>query len=200
MAFAVNAYVEARQAAGADVPVLDIALGLANYVIGALLAAFLLAWLPTRINGYGLLWAAPLSILLVFACRSHDATLPSSLADFASGAATSYPYLAAMTVAAFALVGTWCICALLGDPHRRAARLGRTAWLIGGAAMLPLISAFGWFAGAVDPATGSVTKVSIAWPWYAPVGALTALVFGYVLADARRDRTEADNTKSDSMP
>jgi hypothetical protein len=32
---------------------------------------------------------------------------------------------------------------------------------------------------------GEPVKVSIAWPWYAPIGGFTALVFGYLLADRR---------------
>jgi Na+/proline symporter len=197
MAFAVNAYVEARQAAGDDVPVLDIALGLANYVIGALFAAFLLAWLPTRINGYGLIWAAPLSVLAVFASRSHDPTLPSGLVDFLGGAVASYPLLATVSLAALLLVASWLVAVLMGDRDWRRRRLWRTPWMLAGAALLPLLSAYGWFAGPVDTSTGEATRLSIAWPWYAPLGGLTALLFGYVLADPRSP--SANTTEMDTQ-
>ncbi len=66
-AFGVAAYKESTA-----VPILDLALGLASYIVGGLFAAFLLAWLPIRINGRGLLWAAPLGVLVVFATRFHE--------------------------------------------------------------------------------------------------------------------------------
>jgi len=72
MAFAVNAYITARQARGLDTPFLDLALGLASYVLGALLAAFLLAWLPLKRDAYGLIWSAPLSVFAVVATRFHE--------------------------------------------------------------------------------------------------------------------------------
>jgi Na+/proline symporter len=62
----VDGYIRGRAAAGLDTPLLDLALGMTNYVVGALLAAFLLAWLPLKINAFGLLWSAPLSVVTVF--------------------------------------------------------------------------------------------------------------------------------------
>ncbi len=73
MAFGIDWYVTEMNSRGKDVPFLDLALGLASYVVGALLATFLLAWLPTNKNGYGLIWAAPLSVFMVWASRFHDA-------------------------------------------------------------------------------------------------------------------------------
>lgn len=75
-AFVVDAFKDAT-----GVPILDLALALASYIVGGLFAAFLLAWLPVRVNGRGLVWAAPLGVLAVFACRFHD--------DWASGPAAS---------------------------------------------------------------------------------------------------------------
>ena len=70
-AVAIDRYVEGQRATGRDVPLLDLALGMTNYVVGTLLAAFLLAWLPLRVNAYGLVWSAPLSVAMVFAARFH---------------------------------------------------------------------------------------------------------------------------------
>jgi len=51
---------------------LDLALAMAGYTGGALLAAFILAFAPLRVDGSGLAWSAPLSLLAVFAMVWHD--------------------------------------------------------------------------------------------------------------------------------
>ena len=71
MAVAIDGYVEAQKAKGNEILFLDLALGLANYIIGTLFAAFLLAWLPLGKDGYGLIWSAPLSVFCVVATRFH---------------------------------------------------------------------------------------------------------------------------------
>ena len=38
-----------------------------------------------------------------------------------------------------------------------------------------------------DLDAGRPAQVPIAWPWYAPLGGAFALVFGYLLADPKRD-------------
>jgi hypothetical protein len=42
-----------------------------------------------------------------------------------------------------------------------------------------------------DVDAGEPVKVSIAWPWYAPIGGGFALVLGYLLADRREDEAAA---------
>ena len=71
MAVAIDGYVEAQKAQGNEILFLDLALGLANYIVGTLFAAFLLAWLPLGKDGYGLIWSAPLSVFCVVATRFH---------------------------------------------------------------------------------------------------------------------------------
>ena len=51
--------------------VLDLALAMAGYTGGALLAAFFLAFLPLRPRPRGLAWSAPLSVMTVFAVVWH---------------------------------------------------------------------------------------------------------------------------------
>ena len=51
---------------------LDLALAMAGYTGGALLAAFILAFTPLRVDGSGLAWSAPLSLLAVFAMVWHE--------------------------------------------------------------------------------------------------------------------------------
>ena len=186
--FGVNAYVEASRAAGHDVPFLDLALGLASYVIGALFAAFLLAWLPLRINGYGLIWSCPLSVVAVFASRSHDASLPAGVSQWASGAIGEHLFLTVVTAAAVVLLASWVAAALANEPARRGKRLVKTVWIVLGGAWIVWLTSKGYFQGEPDPATGVFEKISIAWPWYAPLGGMTALIFGFLLAD-RTERT-----------
>lgn len=160
-AFGIDAYVEAMKSQGREVLLLDLALGLANYVVGSLLAAFLLAWLPLGVNAYGLIWSAPLSVFMVLAARFHD---------------TWTVYLCAGVAAA--LLVSWVVAALF--QRRRGALLARTGWLIVGCALLFLTTEYLWFAKV-----GSDVQAPIAWPWYAPIGGATAFVFGYLLAEKR---------------
>ena len=163
-ALGVHAYIETRQAAGLDTPFLDLALGLGSYVVGGLLAAFLLAWLPLRVNAYGLIWSAPLSVVTVFAARFHE------------------PWAQRMCWGAAAvLVVTWIAAAVLSDPTLRRWRLLRVGWLVAGCGVM--VAATYWFWFDVDG-----VKTAIAWPWYAPIGGAVALVWGWLLADSRTSR------------
>ena len=122
-AFVVDAFKDAT-----GVPILDLALALASYIVGGLFAAFLLAWLPLKINGRGLVWAAPLGVLAVFACRFHDTWA-----------------IAACGVGTAALLITWLARAGAGDPARRPRRLARTPWLALGCVLVLLIAWRGYF-------------------------------------------------------
>ncbi|MEM8875120.1 MAG: hypothetical protein AAGD32_12790, partial [Planctomycetota bacterium] len=139
-----------------ELPILVVALGLASMVQGGLFAAFLLAWLPLNINGRGLVWAAPLSLLCVASLRFQE------------------PWAnVTMWVASGILLATW-IGTSFTDPWRRNVRLLKTPILVAGCAVLMLISYFGNFAGE-----------ALAWPWWALVGGIVAFVWGYLLADKR---------------
>lgn len=162
VALLINRYVEGQRLAGRDVPLLDLALGLGNYVIGTLLAAFLLAWLPLRVNAYGLIWSAPLSVAMVYASRFH----------------TPAAQVICLTVGGV-LIGSWVLVAVLGDSIYRKRRLARTPWLLAAGGLLWLTSRFLLFDGPGGEA------VPIAWPWYAPLGGATAFIFGYLLADTQ---------------
>ena len=160
-ALAAAAYVDHQQALGRDVPLLDLALGLASYVIGGLTAAFILAWVPLNINARGLLFSAPLSVVCVWAARFHGPT----------------PRTVCVAVGALLLLA-WLITAALGPPILRSARLCRPP-LAALAAATPL---------AIERllvfTTADGTPAPIAFPWYAPLAGLVAGVFGYLLADA----------------
>ncbi|MEM9881925.1 MAG: hypothetical protein AAF800_03275 [Planctomycetota bacterium] len=153
-AFAVDRFKDAT-----GVPILDLALGLASYVVGGLFAAFLLAWLPVRVNGRGLVWAAPLGVLAVFACRFHE------------------PWaVAACGVGVGGLVVTW-VATLSRE------RLGKTAWLLVGGGLVMALAWRGYFVEVNE--AGEAVRVPVAWPWYAPLGAAVSLTFGYLLADRK---------------
>lgn len=176
MAFAVNAYITARQARGLDTPFLDLALGLASYVLGALLAAFLLAWLPLKRDAYGLIWSAPLSVFAVVATRFHETW-------------THRLCLAVGGVLLLAWLIAWACRAKRVCPRATAVK---TLWLISGCAALVMVSLFGYFDGGLRETIGpdgtlimQQIKTPVAWPWYAPIGGAFALVFGYVLAYPR---------------
>ncbi|MEO0586593.1 MAG: hypothetical protein AAF078_03045, partial [Planctomycetota bacterium] len=184
MAFAVNAYVLFEQSRGNDVPFLDLALGIASYIVGTLLAAFLLAWLPVKITGYGLIWAAPLSIFMVYASRYHDVALAGSVDVPIDGLGDLYHLTLCGVVGAVLLI-TWVVAALAGPAERRGVRLAKAGWLLLGCVALLAMTAYGYF--EVDKtSTGDLVPVTISWPWYAPLGATTALLFGYLLADPRK--------------
>ena len=184
MALLIHGYVEARKAAGEEVLLLDLALGLTSYIVGALLAAFLLAWLPLRVNAWGLIWSAPLSVFTVYASSRHDETT----------------FWLCAAIGAF-LVLTWIAAALLSRKGLRLRRLYRTPWLLVGVALMLLVWWRLWFV-KVDVQTGApvmemtreglaqVKRYAIGWPWYAPIGGLVAFVFGYALADRRSSETE----------
>lgn len=173
-AIGIDSYVESQQAAGQSVYLLDLALGLASYVLGTLIAVFLLAWLPAGRNAYGLIWAAPLSVFAVVAARFHE----------------TWTWRLCLAVSLILLV-SWIVAAVFGADDQRQRRLINTIWLLCGCTILLLITHFMWF-GEIDAQTGdllmdedTVKKIAIAWPWYAPIGGCVALVFGYLLGDPR---------------
>ena len=173
VAIGLDAYTDSQKAAGRDVLFLDLALGLANYVLGTLLAAFLLAWLPLGKDAYGLIWAAPLSVACVLASRFHEPWTESVCGGVAC-----------------VLVGSWIIAAACQGSERRGVLLAKTIWLIAACALMLVIVWYLQF-DQIDSTTGEVVDtVPIAWPWYAPLGGTVAFVFGYLLGEPRQTTTE----------
>ena len=137
--------------------ILDLALAMAGYTGGALLAAVLLALLPGGRGGRGYVLSAPLSVLAVVAVAWHESWTPGVL-------------------------GTAGV-ALAAIPLWRAAR-GRLLvrqvmmQLLLLAALLAVIL---WVAehGSLPPSPGSDLAGSLPWPWYVPVGTLVAWLGAY---------------------
>ncbi len=162
-AVAAGWYKDHQDAAGNDVPLLDLALGLASYVIGGLTAAFFLAWLPLRINARGLLFSAPLSVACVWAARFHG----------------NDPMKVCIGLGVIFVVA-WIAASLAGRPDLRRPRLFRLPVVLLAAATPLLIERYLWFGFNEEG-----LPVVIAWPWYAPLAGLVAGIYGYLLADER---------------
>ncbi len=144
-----------KEASGVDV--LNLALALATYTAGPLLAGFLLAFWPLRVNARGFLFAAPLAVFTVLATAWHTA--------WAGWACVG---------AGVVLLGLW------GAGCRDARRFfWKWAGLLGGVCLMLAVWRWGYFVR-----DGGVK--SVAWPWYAVVGALVAFAWGWGLADRTR--------------
>lgn len=158
VAFVIGAY---KSSFG--IPILSLALGIASWTTGALLAAFLLAWLPLGINGRGLAWAAPLSVACVVSLRFANLEWWKSTAWVFAGV----------------LVVSWLVAALVEAGPLLLRRLLQLPILLLGCGLLLWLSRNAFFLRQGTPQP-------LAWPWWAMVGMITALVFGYLLADPRR--------------
>jgi hypothetical protein len=134
---------------------LDLALAMATYTAGALLAGFLLAFLRLCIDGRGFLWSAPLSLLFVLACAWRQ---PWAWHACIWGGAV--------------LCATWLW-------WNRRAGIARTIVLLAGLGVLLLVQRELAF-----ERDGKV--VSLAWPWYAPIGCTVAFAFGWALSGRQR--------------
>ncbi len=177
MAVVIDVYVRTEEAKGNEVLFLNLALGLSSYVIGSLLAAFLLAWLPTKKDAYGLAFSAPLSLFVVFASRFHE------------------PWAQTLCwIVCGVFIFVWLVCAqeLPSLAKRRPVTFAKTGWLLLACGILMAMTYFLKF-GLIDSQTGlavlddeGLPKIaSISWPWYAPIGGTIAFVFGYLLANPR---------------
>jgi len=145
--------------------ILDLALAMAGYAGGALLAGFLLAFLKLNIDGRGYCFSAPLSLFVVFAVVWHQ------------------PWAHAVCwVGCVALLITWLV-ALIRSRNDVSPRDGlKTLYLLIGIVLCLWLSYFGYWPGPVHLQTGEPTIQTIAWPWYAPIGSTVAFVLGYLLA------------------
>jgi len=152
--------------------ILDLALAVASYTGGALIAGFFLAFLPLRIDGRGFSWSAPLSVLTIFAVTSHQ--------EWAATLGLSPPALCLWA----GVVGLLLWIALRVRTDRSAgvssARLAvQTVALAAGFLLTWWIARDLWWPGA-DGA-----RRVLAWPWYLPLGSVVAFLYGWLLARPR---------------
>ncbi len=146
--------------------ILDLALAMAGYAGGALLAGFFLAFLPLRVDGRGYMFAAPLSLLCIFALIWHQ--------DWAQWVA-------------LAGGGVWLLCWIAiegaGPREQRTVLPQPLRWLamLAGFGLLLWISRYGYFTNE----NGDIATV--AWPWQTPLGSVIAFAWGYLLAGRREE-------------
>lgn len=168
VAFAIEVYKSSF-----SIPILPLALGIASWTTGALLAAFLLAWLPLRINGRGLVWAAPLSVACVISLRF---------------ATVDWWINTAWAISAI-LSASWILAALVDGGPRLWRRLLLTPVLLAGCGLLMWLAHHAYFQRGAD-------RLPLAFPWWAMVGTFIAGVFGYLLAD----RQPRESARGDALP
>jgi Na+/proline symporter len=145
--------------------ILDLALSMAGYAGGALLAGFALSFLPLRIDGRGFMYSGPLSVLCVFAMIWKQ----------------DWTHYVCWAGAALLLV-SWVPHFLRADLQARDAFA--TLALLAGLVLLLWLSYFGYWEGPPD-ADGTPAHLTVSWPWQVPFGSLIAFVWGYLLARPR---------------
>lgn len=170
--------------------ILNLALSMAGYAGGALLAGFLLALLPLRIDGRGFLWSAPLSVMFIFAIVWHHSW------------AQIVCWSAAILILGLRLWPIGRRLVLDATPSGMERRedqqpiIGKDdvrdiLLLMFGLGLMLLINYFGHFgADEVDPVTGDILEYrTLAWPWFIPVGSTVAFVWGYLMSGPARPDT-----------
>jgi len=166
----------ADAATGKFPQILNLALAMAGYTGGALLAGFLLAFLRLKIDARGFLWSAPLSVLMVVGLVWHE------------------PWAHRLCwIGAVVILVTWfwhLACANHASIKRLAKSPGKPvlpiAWqtliLILGAALMLYANYFGYLGIKDNPNDGNLEYITVAWPWFTPIGSVVAFVWGYLLA------------------
>ncbi|MGE3180837.1 MAG: hypothetical protein AB7N71_04345 [Phycisphaerae bacterium] len=155
--------------------ILDLALAMASYTAGALLAGFALGFLRLGIDGRGYMYSAPLSVLTVFALIWHD--------DWAN----TFCWVGGALLLVFWLTLMFRLPQATFEP-------GKTLILLAGIGMMLLISYYGWWTDV--NADGKVVRKIIAWPWQTPIGSLVAFIWGYLLARPKTDAQDVSGPVS----
>lgn len=146
---------------------LDLAMAMSAIAGGPILAALLLAFLQrggdrgAARGAAGYLWAAPLGLATITFAIWHGPTAYATSWWVAGGL-----FLAWLT---------------LGLPRRRHPYAAiQTIWFGFSLFLVTRVAEVGDF-DVVDATTGAVRSASIAWPWYAPIGALVTLSYSFLL-------------------
>jgi len=152
IAFAISCDYIARSYAD----LIQFALAMAAYTYGALLGTFFLAFLPTRRDGGGLIWAVPLSMLTIFALNWHQA-VPQWLVLF---------------------FGAFLIIQALRSRHLRLRKILYVSPIV---ILIVLINLT--IIGYTPP--GEAVYITVAWPWQFPIGTILTFVVGYLLGNKK---------------
>jgi Na+/proline symporter len=145
--------------------ILELALTMATFTQGALLAGFALALLAPRVGGSGFLWSAPYSVLFVYALAWHDER-SRLICQYAS----------------IAFVLAWFFRRTIGDlksgePVKRS--LGQLLLVVIAACVLCWLQRHGQFASERNEHADQEWVFSaLAFPWYVPVASTLAFALG----------------------
>ena len=141
--------------------ILDLALAMASYTGGALLAGFLLSFLPLKTDAEGYAVSSVLSVLVVFAVTSHQAW----------GARLGVSPTLIVQCAGAALIFYWWVTT-------RERSLKRALALLIGVCGACLLAAH----GVLRPEEISGEARVLAWPWFIPLGSTVAFVWTLLLS------------------
>lgn len=144
--------------------ILDLALAMATYTGGTMLAAFMFAFFRAPIDWYGLAWAAPLSVLTVFAVQWHA------------------PWAQVTVVVVGGLILVAWFTALVLNTSSWATEFWRdapsTVWIV-----LSVLLAVGLCCVPVGRSDdGAARYVAVAFPWNVPIGFCVAAAIGWLVA------------------
>jgi len=156
--------------------ILNLALAMAGYTSGAILAGFMLAFLRLKIDVRGYLWSAPLSVFIVFSLVWHEPW--ANLICWAG---------------AIVMLISWLVHLRSSSRNPHDATSGtsfspvlppaiQTILLILGLGLMLWLSYFGYIEKQTARNGQAIKYISVAWPWFVPIGSLAAFVFGCLLA------------------
>jgi SSS family solute:Na+ symporter len=136
---------------------IQFALAMAAYTYGALLGTFLLAFLPTKRDDRGLMYAVPLSMLIVFALNWHQ-TIPQLLVVLAS-------------------------LVLLIQAIRHLCFEPRKIFYVCLAVSLVLVISI---AVIGETSSVQLKYITLAWPWHFPIGTAMTFIIGYLVGNKKK--------------
>ena len=142
--------------------ILNLALAMASYTGGAMLAAFALAFFRVKIDYRGVLWATPVSVLTVFAISWH-----------------AYWAQVATIVAVAVIFARWIGCVRRARGEGIARRIAQTLALALSLGAAVFLCSFSYYAH------DDYRHLTVAWPWNVPIGFLVALTLGWLLGQRR---------------
>lgn len=149
--------------------ILELALTMATFTQGALLAGFALALLAPRVGGSGFLWSGPYSALFVYALAWHGER-SRTVCDYA----------------AIAFVVAWFFLRTIpdlkgGEPVKRS--FAQFVLVLAAACALAWIQRYGLVATErSEHADPEWVFSALAFPWYVPVASTLAFAFGLLWA------------------
>lgn len=157
---------------------LGLALGMAGFVSGGLMAGFFLGFFAKRlhIDGTGFMFAGPLGVLTVLAITPFNAYGWAQVTCLVGGI---------ILLLAWGL--THAMKALSNPQVNPISIAVRTLLLLIGIGIMLWLVQYAFF--MVESADGDLIRRTIAWPWYAPIGSTMTFLFGYLLAGPREERS-----------